>query len=109
MVLGLRANWCCEYCGENLLESPDAYASWQVDHIVPANAGGSGEVCNLAIACRNCNFLFKNEWDPRATAASGGSTDRDALIRAVRSYVAEKRDRYNAHLGDVRAVIAAGT
>jgi hypothetical protein len=106
-MLGVRASWHCEYCGENLLESPDVYASWQVDHIVPVNAGGSGELCNLAVACRNCNFLFKNKWDPRATADARSSTDRDALIQAVRTYVAKKRDKYNAHLGDVRAVIAA--
>ena len=58
--LGDRANWCCEYCDQNLLEGPDAYASWPVDYIIPVNAGGSDEFCNVAIACRNCNFLFKN-------------------------------------------------
>jgi 5-methylcytosine-specific restriction endonuclease McrA len=105
--LGVRANWCCEYCGQYLLENPDAYASWQVDHIVPVNAGGSGELCNLAIACHHCNFLFKNKWDPRPTADPSGSTDRDALIRAVRVHVQEKRNNYDAHLREVRAVIAA--
>jgi HNH endonuclease len=105
--LGNRANWCCEYCGQNFLGSPDAYASWQVDHIVPVSCKGSGEFDNLAIACRNCNFLFKNKWNPCPIGLHHGAVNRVELIGAVRDYVEKKRTEYEAHLRDVRAVIAA--
>ena len=105
--LGTRANWCCEYCCQNLLESPDTYASWQIDHIVPIDCNGSGATENLAIACRNCNFLFKNKWNPQSNVDPSGPTDRNALIRAVRRYVANKRSEYDARLVKIRAVIAS--
>jgi hypothetical protein len=104
--LGDRARWCCEYCGQNLLDNPDAYASWQIDHIVPVRAGGSGDFANLALACRNCNFLFKNKWDPRSDVDPSVAADRDALICAVKAYVATRRSEYDTHLLKVRSVIA---
>ena len=47
-----RAQLRCEYC--------HADERWQfirftIDHIRPQSAGGSDDVDNLALACRNCN------------------------------------------------------
>ena len=35
---GVRANFCCEYCGRDMLASVDSYAMWARDHIVPQKA-----------------------------------------------------------------------
>lgn len=47
-----RAQLRCEYC--------HADERWQfirftIDHIIPLSVGGSDEIDNLALACRNCN------------------------------------------------------
>lgn len=41
-----RDNWTCYLCGNR---------ADQVDHLVPATAGGSDEPSNLAAACGPCN------------------------------------------------------
>lgn len=56
----------CGYC-----QTPQAlaYSALEIDHIVPAAAGGSGEIDNLWLACRPCN-LYKGAQvygrDPRS-------------------------------------------
>ncbi len=82
--IGIRADFCCEYCGKDLLTNVDAYDSWQKDHIVPN--GGDG-VDNLAVSCRTCNFV-KRKTDP---SIGLDSPDRAALIRAARLIVQERR------------------
>jgi hypothetical protein len=47
-----KAQFRCEYC--------HADERWQfirftIDHIIPQSVGGSDEIDNLALACRNCN------------------------------------------------------
>ena len=51
-VVRERAQRRCEYC--------HADERWQfirftIDHILPQSAGGSDDIDNLALACRNCN------------------------------------------------------
>lgn len=38
----LRADFCCEYCGRDLLASVDDYDVWQLDHVVPRSKEGGG-------------------------------------------------------------------
>ena len=47
-----RAAGFCEYCRYPEEFSPGRFC---VDHIHPRALGGSGELDNLALACRNCN------------------------------------------------------
>lgn len=49
-----RAGHRCEYC-----HAPEAVFSFpfEVEHIFPTALGGSGELSNLALACRSCNLL----------------------------------------------------
>lgn len=59
-----RAQLRCEYC--------HADERWQfirftIDHIRPQSAGGSDEVDNLALACRNCNERRGNRSEGRDT------------------------------------------
>lgn len=51
-VVRERAQCRCEYC--------HADERWQfirftIDHILPQSVGGSDDIDNLALACRNCN------------------------------------------------------
>ncbi|MBC7854323.1 MAG: HNH endonuclease [Pirellulaceae bacterium] len=52
-----RAEHRCEYC-----HAPEVVFNFplEVEHIVPPQRGGSGELDNLALACRACN-LFKSD------------------------------------------------
>ena len=81
--LGIRANFCCEYCGKNLLESIEAYDSWQKDHIIP---NGNDDLSNLALACKICNFA-KRHTDPTNRAKG---TDRESLIQAAKEIIDER-------------------
>lgn len=82
--IGIRAKFCCEYCGKELLSSVDAYDSWQKDHIVP---NGSDNISNLAVACKTCNFI-KRRTDPSMGLAE---TDRESLIKVAKAVIDERR------------------
>lgn len=57
--MGLAAEFRCEYCDKDLLESVDAYKDWQIDHIDPRSKGGPTTRENSALSCRQCNVSFK--------------------------------------------------
>lgn len=52
IVVGKRANHCCEYCYS---QAKFATQSFAIDHIHPYSAGGATEQENLALACPGCN------------------------------------------------------
>lgn len=61
-VVRERAQLHCEYC--------HADERWQfirftIDHVLPQSAGGSDDVDNLALACRNCNERRGNRSEGR--------------------------------------------
>jgi 5-methylcytosine-specific restriction endonuclease McrA len=65
-----RAQLRCEYC--------HADERWQfirftIDHIRPQSAGGSDEVDNLALACRNCN-------ERRGNRREGYDTETETVV-----------------------------
>lgn len=104
-ALGVAAFFKCEYCDRDLLESPDAYKLWQVDHIVPLSKGGSDSVDNKAIACRQCNMDFKRNWDPRTVTSGNGQATREALVLSVRAYVRDRRDVTHRELEHIRRLL----
>ena len=55
-----RANFKCEYCGLNILESVYTYELFQIDHIMPVSHGGSDTIDNYALACKLCNRIKRN-------------------------------------------------
>ena len=71
--MGIRAKFCCEYCGKDLLTDVDTYDSWQKDHIIP---NGINDPDNLAVSCKTCNFI-KRGTDPSTRTEA---TDRKSLI-----------------------------
>ncbi len=90
-----RANFCCEYCGDCLLDSVVLYYSWEIDHIVP---GAGDDLENIALACRTCNHL-KHTYPPE------GGTREDRLKDAKRK-VMERREIKKLELDKLRGVIS---
>lgn len=78
-----HADFRCEYCGHDLLESFEDCFNAQIDHIQPKSKGGSTEDSNLAASCVTCNAL---KWD---YAPSG--QNRTAQLADASRYVREQR------------------
>lgn len=51
-LVRVRARGTCEYC---LSQERFATQSFSVEHIIPLQAGGGGDLDNLAFACQGCN------------------------------------------------------
>jgi hypothetical protein len=102
--LAERADFRCEYCGLDFLESPVNYKLFEVDHIVPISGGGSiTDFDNLAIACRPCNFNFKRWYDPRTKA--GQDASRQPLIAAAMEYIKERQGITEQELIVLRGIV----
>jgi 5-methylcytosine-specific restriction endonuclease McrA len=50
-----RANWHCEYCGVDLLESLNLAYTKHLEHLVPWSKGGLTDYENLVGSCFVCN------------------------------------------------------
>jgi 5-methylcytosine-specific restriction endonuclease McrA len=81
--LGLRANFSCEYCGKYLLQNVDYYYEWQTDHINPQKNGGDNNLENLALCCKNCNFLKRNHYPDEDL----DNKTREDKIRYFKTYI----------------------
>jgi hypothetical protein len=85
--IAIRADFRCEYCSRDLIDSVNDYDSFQVDHILP-RVDGREELWNLALSCKTCNFLKRHSIpsdpiDPKV--------DRDGAIEMVRALIEERR------------------
>jgi hypothetical protein len=78
-----RAGNRCEYCG---LSQEGQEATFHIDHITPAVAGGATESSNLALACVSCS-LRKGA---RQTAADPQTGEEIAVYHP-------RRDAWQAH------------
>lgn len=56
----LDAEFHCEYCDKDFLESVNNYKDIQVDHIEPKSKGGTDSPENRALSCKHCNIHFKS-------------------------------------------------
>ena len=97
LSLGFRAGFKCEYCGLDLISSPDSTKLWEKDHIV---RGGGSDPDNLALTCLVCNCKLKNRW--RVPSHINNRTER---IRDVQEYVKTKRDRVARELAEYRRIL----
>lgn len=80
----IRADFRCEYCGQDLLVSWKECFNAQLDHIQPKSKGGSDEESNLAVTCITCNSL---KWDYVPCGR-----DRDEKLSDAGSYVRKQRN-----------------
>ena len=81
--VALRAGGVCEYC-----RYPEEFNSgrFAVDHIYPRAKGGTDDLDNLALSCRNCN-----ERKQDATEAPDPATE------VIVSLFHPRRDRWEDH------------
>jgi len=95
IIVAVRALFCCEYCGKNLLQSVDSYDSWQIDHIVP---DGSRDPENLALSCKTCNFAKRHT----TISELSNYSSRNEKIEQARQIVWERRTKKEINLMKVR-------
>lgn len=75
----------CFYCGLKLVWSDRS--SWHIDHKIPIYRGGPNDICNFAIACRECN-LYKGAdklvrekwWRPGYTRPHSGTKQKPGKL-----------------------------
>ncbi|GHA12842.1 hypothetical protein GCM10008090_23150 [Arenicella chitinivorans] len=82
--IAIRAGFKCEYCDKDLLESIDAYDSWQIDHIVP---DGNNDFDNLALTCKLCNFTKRHSAKDELALC----TSREEKIDLAKSLIAKRK------------------
>lgn len=102
VLLAIRAECKCEYCGKNMLENIDNYKLWQVDHIIPKSSGYGGceEFDNKAIACTQCNKDIKGRWNPANTIGIGKT--REEYINETKEYIKRRRDVKETELNEIK-------
>ena len=57
MKIFQRDHFKCQYCGLDGLERFENWLALTVDHLYPADRGGSRRMDNLVTACQPCNVL----------------------------------------------------
>lgn len=85
-----RDEFKCIYCGRDLLENLDTFASCHLDHLRPKKFGGQdNEEFNRVAACGVCNSI-KGSFDPLpGEAVTAESFSR--AVQAAREYIKQKR------------------
>ncbi len=105
-LVGVRAGFRCEYCGQDLIGSLNEFFSWERDHVIPKSGydGHEDDVTNLALACHTCNSL-KSTYDPREGAEGA---DGRAFLSQARKHVEGKRQKNQDWLDRVRSAVLFG-
>jgi len=101
--IGIRANFKCEYCGKNLINTLSNYTEWQEDHIIPLSKGGQDHINNIALSCRFCNITLKSRWNPVENA--GEKNSRNELIEKVKEYIKTQRKLKSKKLNSFKKII----
>lgn len=87
----VRDKYCCVYCGRNILESFDSFASSHLDHLKPESARGPcDDVLNRVTACGVCNSL-KGAFDPLPGELVTEENFSSAIAKA-KDYIQKKRN-----------------
>src|SRR5688572_1699604 len=78
-----RADFRCEYCGQDLIASFNECFNAQKDHLIPKRLGGKDVEENLAACCLTCNAL---KWDyvPQGETRDQKVTDAAEYIKRQR-------------------------
>lgn len=97
--VALKANFVCEYCGLNFLDSIRNYDQFQIDHIIPksrTSTNDDGIDCNnLALSCAFCNKIKRNHIPPNKDLR------RDQLIDYFSEYIKGQKDKKEQRLAMV--------
>lgn len=103
--LGLRANFCCEYCDRDLLKTIYDYDSWQTDHILPLALQGLDDPRNHSLSCKTCNFMKRHSLPP---VGIDPLQDRPAAILGIREMLKVRRAQKQHLLDQARRLFRPG-
>jgi hypothetical protein len=108
-----RSGFRCEYCGADILASPQAYMFAQSDHILPVSkyAQYRDDFNNYAHTCGMCNQL-KRDWKPfegeQPDLPTLISEDiRTDLIRRCRQHLKPLMQTKHSHVSRLREILLA--
>lgn len=86
----IRDKYCCVYCGKNILESFDSFASSHLNRLKPESAQNHYEsVLSRVTACSVCNFL-KGAFDP-LPGEHVTEENFTAAVAKAQDYIQKKR------------------
>lgn len=100
----LRSKGYCEYCGADVMASPDNFQTAQWDHIIPKCKGGEHESDgkheielvfdkNIAHSCAKCNAI-KNRYLPDAFSCDDlKPLPAEKRIERIKSWVVDERGK----------------
>ncbi|MBI3911792.1 MAG: HNH endonuclease [Armatimonadetes bacterium] len=91
-----RAGDRCEYC--HLRQEHLPFHRFHIEHIVPRQHGGGGDIANLALSCHHCN-LHKG---PNLT---GVDPETGEVVRLFHP----RRDRWDDHFAILGAMVIGRT
>lgn len=98
----MRDDQRCVYCGINMMESFDAFAQIQIDHLKPRKNGGDDSIDNMVTSCAVCNAL-KGSFDA-LPEVSLDAENRSIFLEESKKYIAGKREGQidNSYFRDYR-------
>ena len=82
-----KDNYCCVYCGKEMLSDLDNWLSLQVDHIMPRKMGGGDEIENRATSCAVCN-RYKSSYYP----SNYKDLSDEEIMKIIQLHVLKKRE-----------------
>lgn len=89
LVIWLRDNCRCVYCGRDMLEDRDiTYFLYSYDHVLPVTRFPNLEqaLWNRVLACRGCN-TWKGDFDPSQDGTPPTEEYRDRLMEMAKEYI----------------------
>lgn len=102
----LRSKGYCEYCGTDIMASPDSFWAAQWDHIVPSAKGGECEnknainkkpirevfQFNIAHCCKKCNSVKTDRLPDNIEFKDLASKSPEERIKTLKSWVIGLRE-----------------
>lgn len=92
-----QQNWRCCYCGIRMDGAGDDTNAPSFEHIVPRSVGGTNELSNIVIACRQCNTARGSENLDIHLLAKGG--DVHAWFTDANGAVVKQSSGHGARAG----------
>jgi len=86
-----------------MFDSIENYKEWNIDHIIPKNAGGNDNYENLAFSCRTSNVSLKSR-----TNLFGDDVEinREQKVLIVKKYISNKRADFENEINNFKLIVS---